>query len=303
MEIYTLTLNPAIDVHAEGKEVVPGKENLYSITSRDAGGKGINIAKALKTYGVDSHNYVILGEDNSSDFTDMLGKLGLEWTSDTVAGRIRENITIHQTGGSETRISFSGFSLMPDEIENILLNIRMMCSPDSVLTVTGSLPVGLSSADMIPMLKEINAVGTKIVIDSKSFSLEDIKDIHPFLIKPNQEEIDAYLETNVIDLDDALDCAAKLRKIADNVIVSLGADGAAIASEEGNFKVTAPKIEAVSTIGAGDSMIAGFLFGYGKVPIYECLKLGVAFGTAACLTPGTEPPVKEDIERILSEIG
>ena len=141
-------------------------------------------------------------------------------------------------------------------------------------------------------------------MDSKSFTIEDIFDIKPWLIKPNQEEISDYLGCEIKTLSEVLEKAAVFREHGIiNTMVTLGEQGAVLLTKDKVYMATTPIIDAISTIGAGDSTIAGFLAGtYAGENVDGCLKTAVSFGTAACLTDGTLPPQKEDIEKIHSQI-
>ena len=143
-----------------------------------------------------------------------------------------------------------------------------------------------------------------MVIDSKSFTLEHLFALRPWLIKPNQEEIAEYFGCEIRKLEEAAEKAKLLHeKGIANAMISLGGDGALLACKEGVFTVHAPKIRPVSTIGAGDSSIAGVLAAAAEgKSAADCLKTAVAYGTAACLTAGTLPPRREDIHSILSRL-
>ena len=139
------------------------------------------------------------------------------------------------------------------------------------------------------------------MIDSRSFSLDDLRELRPFLIKPNQEEISEYLCREIDSFDEISEAAMALHSDGiENVMISLGGDGAMLACDEGVFVATPPRIDALSTIGAGDSAIAGFLAASksGK-SAPECLCNAVSFGSAACLTEGTKPPRPKDISDLL----
>jgi fructose-1-phosphate kinase PfkB-like protein len=130
--------------------------------------------------------------------------------------------------------------------------------------------------------------------------MEDFAAVKPWFIKPNQEEISRCVGKEIRTPAEALEAAREIRaRGIENVMVSLGGDGAVLSSAEGDFTVSVPKIDVISTIGAGDSSVAGFCaaFAEGKSPI-ECLINAVSYGSAACLTAGTNPPKREDVEAI-----
>lgn len=303
MKIITLTLNPAFDIHCHAESFLAGRENLANITSFDAGGKGINISRALLAGETESLAFLVLGDENGESFLSALRDSGLTLRTVAVQGRIRENITIHTDGG-ETRLSFSGFSADDALLDRVFKELQGEIDGDTVVTFTGRVPSGISKPQLKRFLSEISALGARLVIDSKSVSLEDMIEIKPWLIKPNGEEISEYLGQSVNTFDEVKSAAERLHlEGIENVMISLGEKGAMLVCQDGTFVAAPPEIKSVSTIGAGDSTIAGFLDAHARGESAEsCLSFGVAYGTAACLTSGTNPPRLEDIRKILSEV-
>ena len=302
MKIYTITLNPAYDIHAYTKHFEPFHENLADVLSREAGGKGVNISRALTKNGTPNIALVVLGKDNSADFKSALADAGMTCIFFEKEGRIRENLTLHTSDSDETRISFSGFS----SDESILEEIEGKIDADdsTVVTFTGRVPKGVSMKAVKAFLGRLKDKGARIVIDSRSFSLDDIFEVKPWLIKPNQEEISEYFSEDISTVEQSAEKAKVLAaRGIDNVMISLGSLGALLFCDGRLYTAKPPKIEALSTIGAGDSSIAGFIsaFADGKCAD-ECLRSAVAYGSAACLTEGSMPPEKEDIERIYSQV-
>lgn len=298
MKIYTITLNPAYDVHAYTDQFLPCHENLAQVMSRDVGGKGLNISRALKNAGIAHKTVVILGKENGGEFYDALAASGLDCIYFEKEGRIRENLTLHCGNGEETRISFSGFTLDGKILEQIGRVLEV--DAETILTFTGRVPDGLSMAEVKGFLIKLREQGAKIVIDSKSFSLKDLLEIQPWLIKPNQEEIAEYLDCQVENLEVAVEKAGVFAQggIA-NVMISLGEQGTVLHTAGQNYIAYPPSITAISTIGAGDSTVAGFLAGtISRKDPEECLRAAVSFGTAACLTQGSQPPQKAEIDAI-----
>ena len=302
MKIVTLTLNPAFDVHCSTEHFEAFRENFASIRSHQAGGKGINISRALTACGMENHALMVLGEENRDSFLADAAPRLFHTTVITVPGRIRENMTLHSDDGKETRISFGGFQAtdtLTAELEDALRNLT---NAETVLTVTGRNTDGLDLEAVKNLLKDAQARGTRLVIDSRSFDLKDLRELKPWLIKPNQEEISQYLGREINGFKEVLEAARLLHDggIA-NVMISLGADGALLVCDEGSWTAVPPAVQVVSTIGAGDSSIAGFLTA-GDASAEERLALAVAFGTAACLTEGSLPPQPWKVREILSQI-
>lgn len=304
MRIFTLTLNPAFDLHAKADSFALHRESVADITARDAGGKGVNISRALTAFGVENKAVVLLGSENGDSFASMLDSYGLLHTDFVTEGRIRENVTLHVAGEPETRLSFRGFTThdsMLDEIEAVLL---AQIEPGDAVTFTGSIPQGFTHARVMTFLSRIKMRGAQLVIDSKSITREDLVALRPALIKPNKEEITAYIGHSVDTLADAVAGARALAGAGiGNVMISFGGEGALLVASGHTFLARPPRIVPLSTVGAGDSAIAGFLYAAEEgLPAMDCLRTAVAFGTAACLTEGTNPPKKEDVAKILPDV-
>ena len=304
MKIITLTLNPAFDMHCVCDDFKPYNENFASISSYEAGGKGINISRALCVNGIENTAYVIVGNQNKDDFLNYLKKDNVCYKEFTVSGRIRENITLHTVGKKETRISFLGFNCNNEiifEIQNELFKENLR---DCVVTLTGSVPDGVDVEAVKQFLKHLKEKGARVVIDSRSFTRDDIVEVSPWLIKPNEEEIKMYSNNDVTDINSGAIAARVLHKEGiENVMISLGSRGAVLCNADGVFAAQVPNVDVVSTIGAGDSTVAGFLDGAIKgVSSDKMLKNAVAYGSAACLKEGSAPPQKSDIAAIYNKV-
>lgn len=304
MKIVTLTLNPAFDLHCHIGDFRPFHENLATVTDFEAGGKGVNISRALAVNGVDNLAVVVLGDENGETFRQALRRDGITFDEITVAGRIRENITVHTDTAAETRISFAGFSADDTLLTEVEKRIEPLLDEPLYLTVTGRLPAGVDMQAVKAMLGRLRARGAKLVIDSRSFARQDLIDVGAWLIKPNQEEIAMYLGREVSGFDDVLDGAKQLCAAGiDRVMVSLGEQGAMLVMADAAYMAAAPSVMVNSTVGAGDSMIAGFLMASEQGKSDDaCLATAVAFGSAACETTGTRPPEKDTVAWLIDKI-
>ena len=302
MKIYTVTLNPAYDIHAYAEHFVPFHENLAHIQSREAGGKGLNISRALHAGKIPNTAVIVLGTDNGADYRQYLSETGMDCLLFENAGRIRENLTLHCADASETRISFSGFRLDGSILTQILETL--MVDDQAIITFTGRIPDGVSTEQAKAFLKALQEKGARIVLDSRSFTLEDMYDVQPWLIKPNQEEISAFFGCAVESVRDAAEKATEIAAHGiPNVMISLGHQGALLAAGGTVLHAVPPEIDVLSTIGAGDSTIAGFIAAaIQEQPPAQCLQTAVAFGTAACLTEGSQPPQIHEADKIYQQI-
>jgi 1-phosphofructokinase family hexose kinase len=304
MKILTLTLSVAYDVHCKADEIHPEEENLVELTSKDVGGKGINISSALLTFATVS-TYVLLPEDGKAEFEHVLKKRGLNIRAYQGEGRIRENITVHHTDGGETRISFRASEQRMETYLKIERDIDSHLDSGDIFALAGSIPEGISVDRLAGFMARLADRGVITVIDSKSFTARHIKRARPFVIKPNGQEMLTYCAQTGIDhventkgmvkrLASALGCAVMLTRGSG---MSYLCHGNVLCSTK------PPKIDSVSTIGAGDSAVAGLIYAVSQgLSDAECLRYATAFGTAACLESGTNPPKRENIKDLLREL-
>ena len=304
MKIITVTLNPAFDVHCSADHFEACHENLAAVTEREAGGKGVNISRALSMNGVKNLALLAVGSENGDEFCRELDKDAMEYETVVVEGRIRENITIHTKDAPETRLSFTGFSTDAALLVAFEEKLAPMLAEGDVVTFTGRVPSGISIEEVKAFLRRLEAKGARLVIDSRSFSKDDLLDMKPWLIKPNEEEIAVYLEREIDSFESVIEGAREIHSRGiENVMISLGSKGALLVCKDGAFVARPPKISAISTIGAGDSSIGGFLSAlYEGGDSAEMIKRAVSYGSAACMSAGTRPPVPADVAKVYADV-
>ena len=291
--VVTLTLNPAFDVYYALERLLPGKEMRAEKTGRFIGGKGINTSRALEGFGAQNFAAVLLGRDNAKEFINEAKNERLNLISAVTDGAVRENITVRGSDGEETRIS-TDFALSDaGALDDIFKKTKAALSDGDILVFSGSLPLGADKDAVTAFLSELS--GVRIALDSKSMNEEAIKKIRPWLIKPNEEEALTFGDTYKT-------AASHLKELGcENVMISLGENGVFFSGSE-EFFIKAPKICALSTVGAGDSMTAGFIAAHiFNKSEKECVRFAVAAGSAACEKTGTAPPDEKEVLRLLSE--
>lgn len=302
--VVTVTLNPAFDVHFELERFELGKENYSSKRIVHAGGKGLNISRALRMNGIDSLAFIVLGEDDAAEFQVQLDAENLNYRAFLCPGSVRHNITIHPAEGPETRLSLDTFHMDRSLFQEITDQLLPLIHPGVVAAYGGRLPKGLPLEAVKELFTALKERGALLVLDCNNLSLQDLAEIKPWLIKPNEYEAEALLGRKISTDDEVLRSAEEIHGLGvENVLISLGERGLAYAGREMGGWARVPQITPASTIGAGDSTLAGFIFahlqgGDGA----EKLKTAAAFGTAACLTPGTQPPKPEAIVQITAQV-
>ena len=303
--IRTITLNPCFDLHYTVPGFAAGKENLVSEISVEAGGKGVNTSRALTVNGEDNLAYIVVGDENGDAFISKMEQYGVLCRYFKVNGRLRENITIHPGVGKETRISLNTFKVPKSTFEELEAAILAEDTENMLVSFSGRIPNGLEKDDVKSFIKKLIKSGARVAVDSASFTPDDLVELHPWFIKPNEQEIENFVGETPKTLRDAADVAEKLVKkdVSETVMISLGGDGAAFSDGANKYILKVPKLKSpTSTIGAGDSAIGGLLAGVARgLDLTDALRLAVSYGTAACMTEGTLPPRPEDVKAVFEK--
>ncbi len=307
MNIITVTLSPATDIYLTADSLRLYKENHLSSLGRYCGGKGINISRALASYDIKSTAIVVMPREGEEEYKRALTSEGIDYLPFLTSGSVRENITIHSKENGkvkETRLSIDAAPIDKDVIKSVIERLISLCDSTSIVVISGSLPKGVYKDELLPFFHFAEKQGVRVILDSRSYTLSDIAKAKPCLIKPNAEECEGYVGFEPRSTTDGIKAVKLLReKTGANVLLSLGEGGAVLLYGDEIYEAKAPKIETISTIGAGDSMIAGFVYAMSEgLPCCECLKYALAYGSAKCLKEGTLPPEKADIKALYNKI-
>lgn len=303
MNIITVTPNPALDVHLKCEDFVGGGYNKARSISRDSGGKGINVSRALAANSIESECFMILGKDGSDEFILPLYNIGMRPECVFVPGRVRENINVHH-GDTETVIATSGPAVGREAIAELEGMILERATKDSFVCFSGSISDGSDRDAFISMLCKLKERGSRLVIDSRSVSTEELLFLKPYLIKPNEEEAEMLTGMRPRTLEDAAKIASAVKGYGcENVMLTMGGVGAVLASPSGVYAVHSPKVIVRSTVGAGDSSVAGFLAArLSGLDDGDSLQLAMAYGSAACMSEGSAPPLADNIAYLREKI-
>lgn len=304
MKIYTVTLNPVYDIFYRVPSLKLCEENQASSVDLYTGGKGVNVSRALLSCGYDTTAYLLLGHENCQSFIEGLTRAQIHTRLFYTDGRMRENVTLIGDNGEETRVVMNNFSANPETLSYILSTLRKEVTPDDIIACCGRFPAGIPTSDTVAFIEGLKEITDKVVLDTKSIGISDMIEISPWFIKPNQKEAAALVGYPCTNTESAMRAAEELHsKGINHVMISLGDKGAVYCGELGKCTVSIPYITPVSTVGAGDSAVAGFVAAYTDGPdMVKCVTTACAYGTACCLEEGTNPPKPEVIENILKQI-
>lgn len=289
--IYTVTLNPSLDYVMHIDRLRPGVTNRSASEELYPGGKGINVSTVLHRLGQATTALGFIAGFTGQAIAKTVAELGVPAHLIPLSEGI-SRINIKLRGDEETEINGSGPAVTAADFQK-LLSLLDAITPEDFLVLSGSLPSGLSGNSYVRLMAAAKQRGARVVVDAAGDTLRQVLPQHPFLIKPNRLELCNLLNT-VIDPTDTVQIARLARRLqqdgAQNVLVSLGGDGCLLLDENGLVHMMpAAGGTPVNTVGAGDSMIAGFVTGIALQRDYSyALRLGTACGGATAF-PGAWP--------------
>lgn len=294
--ILTLTPNPSLDLTYELEELCRGEVQRSESMSVEAGGKGINVTRNLIANGAASQAVAPIGGPSGEQFLSLLEDVEIELIQVPVEGAVRMNVSLAERDGTGTKVNASGSQISEEELERLLDKTSAAANDATWLAVCGSLPSGAPENLYARIVALARDAGCRAAVDSSGPPLAAALDRGPDLIKPNLEELSGLVGRKLTTFGEVLEAAREVRaRGVAAVLVSLGADGAILLDEEGALHADTPPFTPRSTVGAGDSLLAGFLFAAEdrKASLVEA----VAWGAAATRLPGSRGPTPGDLDR------
>lgn len=287
--ICTVTLNPALDCYLAPQSLVPGQENRYGEPRLLPGGKGINVSLLLSALGARTLAIGLAGGFTGRELSAMLNQAGCPHDFCPLSqGLTRLNLKLHPPGGPETGLNGAGPAITPGDLRRLELRLALALRGGDILVLSGSLPAG-APEDAYLRLAKTAPPDVDLVLDAAGPALKAGLGARPFLVKPNLKELEELFGRELGDEEEVLRCAKELQAMGPkNVLVSLGAQGALLVTEDGQAlrRKALPGREA-SAVGAGDSMVAGFLYGWQSTgSLSRALDWGLAAGAATAFTQG-----------------
>ena len=297
--IYTLTLNPSVDYIVEADEIHLGSLNRSSNETKLPGGKGINVSRVLRSLGVESKATGFIGGFTGRYVEEFLNSEDVQTSFINVEGDTRINIKLK--AASETEINARGPEISAKAISSLKEQIKQLGKGD-YLVLAGSIPSSMPDSIYEEIVRICKDTGAEVIVDAEGDLLKNILVHRPFLIKPNHHELGQFFNKEITEADEAIFYGKKLVEAgAKNVIVSLAEKGAVYINENEAYKADVPQGEVKSSVGAGDSMVAGFLAQYLKSGNRkEAFRYSVASGSATAFSIGLCTP--EKVESLLKEV-
>lgn len=260
--VATITLNPAYDLLGFCPKVELGDVNLVQTNALLAAGKGINVAKVLSDLDVQLTIGGFLGKENRDGFNLLFKSLNVIDKFETIEGRTRINVKLTEENSEVTDLNFSGFTISEQDWQHFVTNSLEWLKNIDMVAISGSLPAGVSLDKFTKWMEQVKAICPKIVFDSSRDALVAGLKAKPWLIKPNNKELEMWVGRKLSTLEDVKAAAMELVNDGiENVVISLGSKGALWVTKNEAWLAKPPKCHVVSTVGAGDSMVAGLMYG------------------------------------------
>ncbi len=282
--IYTVTFSPALDYIVDLDKLEVGAINRTKKESMLPGGKGINVSIVLSNLGTKSVAMGFVGGFVGKYVKDEMTSHNIDTDFVELEGNTRINVKIK--GMVETAINGQGPKVSDEKIEELISKLTKLTDKD-VLVISGAIPNTLPSNTYERILERIKGQNVQLIVDTTKDTLLKTLSYHPILVKPNKEELEELFDTKINNDEELVKTAKRLIKLgARNVIVSLGGDGALLVEGNGNHKIIrSPKGKVVNTVGAGDSLVAGFIDEYVRSgDINKAFKRGIAAGSASAFS-------------------
>ena len=298
--IYTVTVNPSLDYIVDVEHFKAGAVNRSYGERIFPGGKGINVSIVLQNLGIKNKALGFTAGFTGCEIERMLNQKGV----DTDFLHVKEGlsrINVKLRSDEESEINGMGPKITSADIEALYQKLDGLAEGDT-LVLAGSIPSSLPQTFYSDIMARLQGKKVRFVVDATRDLLKKSLDYKPFLVKPNNHELGEIFGVELKEREEVIPYALKFREMgAQNVLVSMAGKGAVLASADGKvWEHDAPKCTLVNSVGAGDSMVAGFITGFIKSNSYEeALKMGLCTGTASAASQ--ELATKEDVESILKQ--
>ena len=292
--IYTVTFNPSLDYIVNVDHFTCGVVNRTTKEIIYAGGKGINVSMVLKNLGFESTALGFLAGFTGDKIQSLLEEKGVSTDFISVAeGNSRINVKLRSD--EETEINGQGPRMTDEDVQKLYRKLDELKEGDTLI-LAGSIPDSLPGSMYMDIMKHLEKKNLNIVVDATKDLLVNVLEYHPFLIKPNNHELGEIFGVELKTRDEVVPYAKKMQKKgARNVLVSMAGEGAVLVTEDGQIlKAQAPKGKLINSVGAGDSMVAGFVAGYLEAQDYKkAFTMGVCTGSASAFSE--EMATKEEV--------
>lgn len=309
-KVVTITLNPALDLTGSLDALSVGSVSLVSKGSLHAAGKGVNVAKVLSDLGAEVTVTGFLGRDNEELFCQLFEEMNANDEFIRVDGATRINVKLVEQDGRVSDINFPGVEVSEQAIAEFEVRLFELAKTHEFFVLAGSLPKGISPEQCADWIEKLHQMGKKVLFDSSRAALAAGLEAHPWLIKPNDEELSEFVGRE-LDTPEACQQAAQdlAQKGIENIVVSLGSKGVMWLGKNNQEQPEwmysqPPKMNVVSTVGAGDTLVAGLCWGHMQQDWdrSQILSFATALSALAVSQVGVGVPNVEDVKELQQQV-
>lgn len=303
--IYTVTLNPAIDKTVEVGNFSAGGVNRVQSVRKDAGGKGINVSKCLKELGAETVAAVILAGDIGKQLAMMLKQMRIPLLRVDAPGENRVNLKIiDPVKGENTDINEPGPQIQAETLEQLKKKLGHSVGKGDIVILSGSLPAGADKDLYGQWTEYFRAHGALVYLDADGEAMQKGMAAIPYMIKPNNFELAALMGKESLTREEMIAESKRLLATGiQEIVISLGGDGALFVSNEGCYHAPALNVEVKSTVGAGDSVVAAMAYAKAKnLSREQTIRLAVAIGAASVMQTGTQSPAADLVWELAKQV-
>jgi 1-phosphofructokinase family hexose kinase len=293
--IVTVTLNPSLDRTLQVRRLCRGEVHRAAVSATDPGGKGVNVARCLSAHGHEVVAVLPVGGATGAAVAALLDEADVAHDLVEQGGRTRANVSVVEPDGTTTKINEPGTPLSAAELAAVVEAVSRRVGPGDWVVTAGSLPPGQDPHSYAEIGRAVRASGARWAVDTSGDALPTSLAAVPDLVKPNRRELEEAVGGRLDTVGAVVDAArGLLDRGVGTVLCSLGRDGAVLVRPEAALHAAAPEIRVRNTVGAGDSLLAGYLHGWAaEADAAHALRTGVAWAVAAVSTPGTGVPAPE----------
>ena len=304
-QIITITLNPAIDKSVKVEKIVPEAKLRCSPVKNEPGGGGINVSKALKRLGMESLAIFAAGGHNGNLLKDLIRIEDIPFEAIGVAPETRENFIVLETSSNnQYRFNIEAALFQEEDASKCIQVLNNLSLKPTILVASGSLPGGMPENFYAELAKWANTNQAKFILDTSGNPLRLALNEKLYLVKPNLSELRQLTGRDTLSKEEAVAASRELLHEHDinMIVVSMGEEGAVLVTDAFHEFVAAPKVIKRSTVGAGDSMVAGMVYMLSRQSTpSEMIRFGIACGTAATMNWGTELFHADDVNRLYEQ--
>lgn len=304
-KIITLSLNPVADITCYVSSFAFGEENIVQSELYDAAGKAVDVSRVLQSYEIANTALIVAGQENSKRYFERLKNENVTTRVIFAEGRIRENMSIVTPDGRVARLARKSPVIRHRIIDELEAALSEEIKPTTLVVVAGAMPDGITDEIFCEICAFIKECGGIIALDTRTATLKNIEKLKPWMIKPNYEELCLLVGRPLNSLDELKAAVLQISALGvHHVLASLGSEGLLYTNGTVTYKADVPVLSEIkSTIGAGDATLAGFIIAHDyKYDLKRSIQFAAAFGTAACLVEGTNPPRRISVAMVNNQV-